>query len=308
MYLFFWLFFVIALICFLWNHHRKTSIIKKVCTMKLTEKEELLNEIIHPLGYHYLLCQDIFLSTMDAWQREFGYTRSYDCIAPYLNMVFDSEPVYFDYDGRTWMIELWKGQYGINTGAEIGIYCADKIIPIQKRSTEYFHTVPDEEIPVFSMNLYRTTKTEEQMIASVSMPHWWLAAFCMGCFSRPEYLQTEICIRFREHDMMLAFAEALMEMGYHCCSLQMHDSCICFSYCNPHAPVPCGFFNRWIRCIIQWKNRIVCRLYRIVTRPFHCTLDRLLYLYFYLPVIFRHCLRLRRCKKNASGCKKGKKR
>ena len=43
-------------------------------------------------------------------------------MAPRFQMVFDALPVYFDYQKKTWLIEFWKGQYGINTGAEIGIY------------------------------------------------------------------------------------------------------------------------------------------------------------------------------------------
>ncbi len=124
----------------------------------------------------------IFFSTLDAWQREFGYTRSYDCIAPYLNMVFDSELIYFDYDNRTWLVELWKGQYGINTGAEIGFYCADGLISPEKRSKTLFHPVSDEELPCMTMKLERNENQAEREIAKLGMPHWWLTMFRMGCF------------------------------------------------------------------------------------------------------------------------------
>lgn len=304
MYVFFSIFLIFALLCFLLNHRRKACMIKKVCSMPQAEKCQMLNELIQPLGYHYLLCQDIFFSTFDAWQREFGYTHSYDCLAPYFNMVFDSEPVYFDYDNRTWLIELWKGQYGINTGAEIGIYCADSIIPPQKRNRELFHTIADEEIPLFSMKLKRNVNLEEQHIANLSMPHWWLAAFRMGCFSQAANLSADFCISFFDCGMMHAFADALIRLGYDAQSLQICGSRICFSYRTPMSPVPCGFLTKLVRYAAQWKNRFFCRLYLFVTRPFHCTLDRLLYLYFYLPFIFRHCLRLRRCRKHSHKCRK----
>lgn len=41
-------------------------------------------------------------------------------------MKIDCEPIYFQYDGRRWLIEFWKGQYGITTGAEVGVYVTDK--------------------------------------------------------------------------------------------------------------------------------------------------------------------------------------
>lgn len=305
MYLFFSIFLIFALICLCINHKRRKYIIKKVCSMPQPEKCQLLNDLIQPLGYHYLPCQDIFFSTYHAWQRDFGYAHSFDCLAPYFNMVFDSEPVYFNYDNRTWLIEFWKGQYGINSGAEIGIYCADSIIPPQKRNRELFHTISDEEIPIFSMNLYRNTTHRNQNIASLSMPHWWLAAFRMGCFSNPADLFADFCICFPNCDMMHVFANALIRLGYDACSLEMCSSRICFSYRTPVTPAPCERLTKFVRCLVQWKNRLFCRLYLIVTRPFCCTVDRLLYLYFYLPLIFRHCLRLRRCKKQTCSKQKG---
>lgn len=61
-------------------------------------------------------------------------------------MVFNALPVYFDYDGRTWLIEFWKGQYGLHTGCEIGVYCSDRILRPAERSAELFHAVSDEEL------------------------------------------------------------------------------------------------------------------------------------------------------------------
>lgn len=274
--------------------------------MPLTEKCRLLNELALPLGYRYVLCQDIFLTTFDAWQREFGYMRSYDCLAPYFNMVFDSEPVYFDYGGCTWMIEFWKGQYGINTGAEIGIYRADSIVSPEKRNREYFHPVSDEEIPLFTMKLCRNTSQDGEQIAKLSMPHWWLAAFRMGSFTRPGSLCADFSISFPDCGMMHAFADALVLLGYDACSLQTCGSCICFSYHAPFTPAPCRLLTGIMRRVAQFKNRLFCRLYLFVSRPFSCTPDRLVYLYFYLPGIFRRCLRLRRHKKHRHGRKKCK--
>lgn len=297
MYIFFSIFLFITLSCLVWNQKRKKYIIKKVCSMTASEKCHLLNELIQPFGYHYLPYQDIFFSTFDAWQREFGYTRSFDCMAPYFNMVFDSEPVYFDYDNRTWLIEFWKGQYGINSGAEIGIYCADYIVLPERRSKELFHTVTDEEIPIFSMNLNHCSASSIQNIATITMPHWWLAAFRMGYFSQPRTLFADFCICFPNCGMMKAFVNALLQLGYQYSSLQVCGSRVCFSYGAPATPAPCGFLTKLACHLAQWKNRLVCHLYLFVTRPFSCTADRLLYLYFYLPFLFRRCLRIHRWNK-----------
>ena len=112
---------LIAIVCLIVFHWRKKKIICKICCMSDMHKCRLLNELVEPLGYNYYSKQDIFSSRLDAWQKDFGYGAIYDRGAPYFNMVFDSYPVYFDHDGKTWLIEFWKGQYGINTGSEVGI-------------------------------------------------------------------------------------------------------------------------------------------------------------------------------------------
>lgn len=296
MYLFFSILLLFVLLCFLF-HYRHKKCMSNVCSMSTSEKCRLLNQLIHPLGYKYLPGQDIICSAFDAWQRNFGYTQSYDCFAPLFHMVLDCEPVYFDYDNRTWLVEFWKGQYGINTGGEIGIYCADSIVPPENRNRELFHTIPDEVIPHFSINLRRTANQKEQEIAALSMPHWWLAAFCMGCFSHPKDLCADFCIVFSDCGMLHAFANALIRLGYDPCCLQICGSQICFSFKEPVTPVPCGFLTKPIRCLAQWNNHLLCCLFLLITRPFCCTVDRLLYLYYYLPFFFRRCLHLHKCKK-----------
>ena len=60
---------------------------------------------------------DIFYSNIDAWQKDFGYSQIMMKLQR-IGMIIDSEPIRFNYGGRKWLIELWKGQYGMTTGAE----------------------------------------------------------------------------------------------------------------------------------------------------------------------------------------------
>lgn len=300
--------FLFLLLCFILNFRRRASIIKKVRCMTLTEKCGLLNEVAVPFGYRYDPCQDVFHTTLDAWQRGFGYQHSYDCLAPYLNMVFDCEPVYFDCDGKTWLLELWKGQYGIASGAEIGIYCADKIVSRSEQNRTLFHAAPDFELPVFSLTLRRTDGADSGEIADFSMPHWWLAAFSVGMFSKPEQLCADVCINFPNFRMTYAFADELIRLGYSADELQVCNSTVCFSFDVPRTPAPCGLITRAVRRISQWENRLFCRLYRFITRPFFCTADRLYYLYLYLPFVFKNCLRLHRRKGRRKCCRRRRSR
>lgn len=89
---------------------------------------ESFDDIIKEAGFTYDKERDFFYSLLYPWQRRFGYTRLYDVVAPTLSMIIDSEPIRFEYNGYKWMIELWKGQYGMTTGCEIGVYTTKKPI------------------------------------------------------------------------------------------------------------------------------------------------------------------------------------
>ena len=74
------------------------------------------------VGFAYDHDKDSFYSTKDAWQKKMGYCHLYDVGAPIFQMIIDTEPIKFYYNNKNWLITFWKGQYGIVTGAEIGIY------------------------------------------------------------------------------------------------------------------------------------------------------------------------------------------
>ena len=78
------------------------------------------------LGFSYDAKESVFYASSNAWQRTFGYTFIYDISAPAIVCWFDTSRIFFEYDGKEWMVQLWKGQYGwVLIGAEIGLYYRD---------------------------------------------------------------------------------------------------------------------------------------------------------------------------------------
>ena len=111
-----------------------------------TGQQQQLNQDLKDAGFAYDLKNDLFYSVMDCWQREMGYCRLYDEGSADFNMVMHCEPVCFTYNGKRWMIELWKGQYGITTGAEIGIYnTASDDIKTKQFTGTYYDCASDDE-------------------------------------------------------------------------------------------------------------------------------------------------------------------
>lgn len=283
---------------------RKRRMIRRIKRMELCRKVCMLDELLVPFGFCYQEGADIVTSTVDAWQRQFGYCSLFDQTALDFGMVLDCEPVFFYYKGRTYRVEIWKGQYGINLGAEVGIYYADGIQRPEEFDHIQFQSVPDEEMRMIEMTLYY----KGQKVFGGSCPHWWLAGFCMGQYAEPEELVVRVSITCMNQRMLSAFVESLLHVGYRKCDIMVSGLTASFTFGCPHCRQPRRKRRRraaWV----QWKNRCFCRWFLRITRPFSSTLDRMLYLYLYLPSVFRRMLKYRKnrrqkfCKK---GCRKKK--
>ena len=306
MYVTLFILFLIALVCMLFCHFRRKKIICRIRCMDKCQKCSLLEELAAPFGYVYHCCCGFFSSTLDAWQKTAGYTWFYDYMAPRFQMVFDALPVYFDYREKTWLIEFWKGQYGINTGAEIGIYHADRILSKREYKTTVFAAAEEKEMLPCTLRLYKNGEE----LARLSERHWWLTAFLPGCFSKPAELCLEASICFPDEKMCEAFCRGLCQTGFDAEKICVQGCSVSFVF---HADAdghfgPLTRFHRWLS---QCLNRIYCKLYIQVTKPFTCTADRILYLYYFLPVIFRRILRLHRFHRHCHkkyGCRPPKKR
>ena len=201
-------------------------------------------------------------------------------------MIFDYETIYFDYNGRTWLVEMWKGQYGINTGCELGIYYADEIIPPDKYPTTHFNAVDLKDMPELSLSLSKASKTsnEFQELASLYHKHWWLAFFKMGLFTNPQDLLVNTAIRFKSYPMLRRFVESfeetLPDTPY-----RINGLTIYFAFHTSKRSY--SLIRKIIRRLALISCCLYCKWFHYITRPFHRSGDKLLYLYYYLPFVIR---------------------
>ncbi|MCL2010716.1 MAG: DUF4474 domain-containing protein, partial [Synergistaceae bacterium] len=79
-------------------------------------------KVVNEAGFLYADGLDLLYARKDAKQRDLGFTYLYDEGIAGISSFIHCEPIYFIYNEREYMIELWKGQYGIEIGAEIGVY------------------------------------------------------------------------------------------------------------------------------------------------------------------------------------------
>ena len=268
---------------------RRYRIIKKIISMNRMEKLRIIHDLSSPFGFVYREDQDIFTTRRDAWQKDYGYTGAFDLAAPAFGMVFDCEPVFFDYNGKTWLIEFWKGQYGLTAGGEVGLYYADALLAPDRRQTAHFHAVSDEEMMPLSIMLQKNGRP----MFAVHEIHWWLTGFRLGTYCEPSDLKMEVSITFPEMEMLRAFCDSLIKNGYDLRSLCTCDCTVSLLFTAPHSTCS-GFRHHLYTQIARRKNRLFCQLYLNFTRPFTDTVDRLLCLYYFFPAGLRS---IRRCQK-----------
>lgn len=249
----------------------------------MSDEEKLIsiNAILDSFGFEFDVDQDIIISKNDCWQRNFGYMNLYDYKAPFFNMIITSLPIDFNYDGKDYRIEFWKGQYGIATGAEIGVYVRDN-----KDSLNLYRALYDDE----RLNM-QFTLTKKCKLFSRCDKSWWLTGFDVGLFSRPKDLKMSICICFPDEEMLASFVRSLINAGYPSCSIDICDNMVCFDFCRANNYRP-NRKHTLLKCFMQFINFINCKLYLRFTRFFNRTLDRLTYLRYMMPCLYRLIIKL----------------
>ena len=235
------------------------------------EPESDLGRAVYAAGFFYLPGEDIICSTLNNVQRLGGYCRGYDEAAIAIHSVIDCEPIYFCYDGYEWMIELWKGQYGIETGCEIGVYYKeqDKPLSIAEETVlgKLYSCVPDERMLELRFTL---CKNDRQLFARGWERHWWLTGFRWGLLSEPEQLQMVVGIRFPTRTMQRAFAhQGLEEMGYS--YAETGDCSVEFCFAKPVTKQPDA--REKLRKSVQTINREQVDAYNSFCRKYGITVN-----------------------------------
>jgi hypothetical protein len=232
-------------------------------------KSRLAN-LVYAAGFAYDPGQDILYSRMYPWQRLAGFTWAYDEAGPLMLMILDCETFYFTYQGKQWLIELWKGQYGIETGAEIGVY--NRLDPMShvdsghKAATDgaldptqvalggpggardlqerfrartrnrsaFFDSANNADMLRMSFTLKRDGT---KLLHRGTETHWWLTGFRWGEYTEKiDSLAMEVFIAFRDREMCDQFKLAATALGYG--PFPPGSSSVAFTFRAPRTPQP----------------------------------------------------------------------
>ena len=167
-------------------------------------------------GYYY--CDD-----KDCWQKNAGYNEVYDKWAPVAGMWIDQVRIRFQYGGKNWMIQIWKGQYGVwLLGAEIGVYtCALDEYKGGTGDLNHFDCADKEDWLYMQLDCYYAPKGEGRYNKIFTRPYdkyWWATGFVQGQVTKYTNPITELKVKgritFKSDEMANIFVQGLKLSGF----------------------------------------------------------------------------------------------
>ena len=165
-----------------------------------------LYTILEAAGYEYDEEQQVFYSTLNPWQRGFGFGDVYDQAAVLANMRYITIKIDFVYQGLLWRIQCWKGQYGVLNGGEMGVYTKNP-----DDTTDFYECASDENLLEMHFKFYQTTNDfnkKKPLFERQLQEHWWLTGFKMG-YCNPARTVMEMTLNARDKVMADGIEEGL---------------------------------------------------------------------------------------------------
>jgi len=248
-----------------------------------------LDKAIASAGYAYNVKEDVFYSKINAWQRQMGYCRLYDEAAAPMGIVMDCEPIFFEYDNKKWLIEFWKGQYDLTTGAEIGIYTSKKRdIQISGIFNGTFYDCASD---YDMLNMTFVLKRHGRTIIKRKQKHWWLTGFKLGEYAGPDDLTMDIKITLKNKDMLNAFVGGLLNVGYIEEELKIKENTLSLHYSKPKTEQPTTRTERTDELILASSKKL-CSIYQEITEPYDSMPEKANAIKLKAPQLYKHIINI----------------
>ena len=155
---------------------------------------------------------DILLWVDGKWVKSKFITGEYTVKDRYGNVT--DYGTYEDGTVKQWMIQPWKGQYGmVLYGAELGVYTKP-----ETRVTPHYDCASDEDLLGMTMTVY---KDEKEAFTMPYDMYWWITGFKPGALdnytdmSKPHsQLTLTFTVDLKSEEMAKLFADGLEEKGF----------------------------------------------------------------------------------------------
>lgn len=161
------------------------------------------------IGFNFNLNDMVIYAVVNCWMREFGFFFGYDLFC-YLTPIFfyRTRRFKFEYAGKEWMIQAWKGLYAVSMGGEVGLYNRDK-----GKFGTYYESAKDDEMINMTLEIYHG---DELILKRDEQPHWWTNGFKL---SKKLYTANDLTLKstleMKDEEMLKAFCESIDNNIHH---------------------------------------------------------------------------------------------
>ena len=156
------------------------------------------------VGFNMNLSEMLVYATVNCWMRNFGFCYLYDVLATSMPVFFNynTRRFKFEYNDMEYMIQIWKGNYTVANGGEVGVYCRDK-----SKFGSYYDCANDEQMLEMSMQILHGDKV---LVNKPLQLHWWVNGFNLGTrMYLPQSLTMKFTIVMPDEEMLTAFCESI---------------------------------------------------------------------------------------------------
>ena len=152
----------------------------------------------------------------DNWLMQHPSLLVFGSDSPPIQLVYGTVRVKFQYDDQNWLIQMWKGRYGlVMLGGEIGVL-KKPAVPLSKY---YTPVLPSEELTM-SMKVYQHNFLRNEtkyLFTRQTETTWWYNGFMPGSFyeynNKKEIIMVG-AITFPDQEMLRAFEASFAEIGF----------------------------------------------------------------------------------------------
>ena len=198
-------------------------------TVKVSTEDKLVDNVIGEnggqfAGYRYNSAGDFYYTDdKDCWQKNAGYNEVYDNMAPMTGMFIDQVRIRFNYGGKDWMLQFWKGQYGfLLVGAEIGVYTAPGgTYKGDTSSVNHYSCAAQEDWLYMQLDCYWSKNNDghyKKIFTREYGKYWWATGFVKGQLTKYTIPKTELKVKgritFKSTEMANLFVYGLRDSGF----------------------------------------------------------------------------------------------
>jgi len=163
------------------------------------------------LSYMFNFGENYAYNSRFSFQWIFGFNPIFDFMAPVAGCFIDTLRSTFEYEGRTWKLQMWKGSYlyGLTTGGEIGLYSK----PLS-RPFEHYDSAGVGDWIGMEMTIYHN---DDFLFTRPMQTRWWQTGYSFiitdNVFNS-KHITLLAALRFNSPGMAQAYAQTLAGKGF----------------------------------------------------------------------------------------------